>query len=746
MRPDYNKLAALNDKEFIKACVAAARNNSKWNWSNKTAAEGKLKENHETVVGRLRNLLSTDIQTPITSTLILSRFTVSHAAPVILSTQQGSTSAPPKPTPNYKQLDSLSDDQLYAACLDLAEKNRGLDFTFVSPKAPDHIKTNHANVVRRLRKWLGPDFTTNDGPIGSNDILRRFRHRDAGRHDFMAIWQDRQGRRATPVTSDHTMVSNEFRFQHRDQTSLKPFSVSTWNLMNKGHSKLAQSRQAYANTPEIDLDESAAAYQRRKEQQIAIIIDSCSKGSSDAMFLQEIDFLTIDEPFYKALALKLKGELQKIGYDIIIGAEDNSPQKTQAIIYNKHKFNYIPGSARAINLPDDDGKQIKRAPLLQAQFRYQGQVVSLISAHLDFESSYRYALLDYSKRMAAKSMVVWGGDTNHSLGQNIQGLVGDYRRATNYDIDESEPGQHTTNHAGGKMSKSYDGFGACPPADWRVQIVEKPGQCFQSDSEGRVSIQDFTLQHSHQSLFGHPWCKQQHWVLEVLNYRDLICQQYAQRFCTHVEVIRNSFSKYSTVQALLENIQRLQPHCTDVIDQLPAFQRASLLLSDTVALQHELDQKTGVVTQSLPPSAAVTMTTPSFRSNDLHPTTTMVIPRLTTTADQVEKDEILKLIQKGANHYLEHNPAPTQSSFFQRSGTAQGRQRAIDLNDVINKPLMTFADKISATITAIKASSDQPDSLRKCILNALNYLSVQEMQQAMQSTLNVAPPQKLGRG
>ena len=373
---------------------------------------------------------------------------------------------------------------------------------------------------------------------------------------FLAIWDKRKKPKDFILESDHMIVNNTCCLLDENKSVILSLKMQTRNLMNQAHSMDQCSESAtvpYANTPEIDLDESNDAYIERKFIQLNSILADLRKGK-EVVFLQEIDV------FEKKLTEKLveffRDILSERGFELILAdKEDNT--KPQAIIYQKSKLKLL--GKRSFMTGVELGGNDPRNTCFEAKFEHieSGRTVYLSSVHLDYDADYSKALVAYSRKRAAEgALVIFAGDTNHTPGHRILGLVGDTQRATNYQVSI----EHENT---GKM-KAYDGFGGCPPLRCSLRIIEEEGHQFATDNQGEFSIEKFTPASGHEvhiSLPGFPWMRRQTIVLDHLGYREIFNL-----------LLSGEISKNAQKEALLLELSR----CDVVNDYQTLFNKLSI--------------------------------------------------------------------------------------------------------------------------------------------------------------------------
>lgn len=505
----------------------------------------------------------------------------------------------PKPKIDFSALMNIRDEsERLQACFELARNHPEFKWDKVSENAPLKVKQAHAQLWRFLnRQRPFTDFLAKR----SRSYIERWRERGA----------------STPITSDHMPVGNHVSLHHAHDHSKPPVSlrILTWNLMNKAHSvascrdqRALAAGKPYANTPEQDLDETLDQYLERKYTQIDQIMVHLTEPNNrtDAMFLQEIDFLKDPHPNdrdkQKKLGLKnvFEARLRDAGFALVM-TDDRMNAKPQAIIYNTHTLQLDGSTPLTPLMPGTHvGGQDPRNTLFEAQMQHRstGQKVILASAHLDFEGDYSTSLRARSAEKAAEgAMYIWGGDTNHTPGHQIQGLTGDYTQATNYDARE---GGFTSHHTGTYKAKAYDGIGFCPPPGCFIQSVEEGGDRFHVDrASGRLSVQSFPRStYPHHSLVGFPWMSRQSMVLEVLGYKQKIIDQFIQdtrQYSQHdwaqqaVENLQNA-QTIKKIEQVLQKVQEKVQAPGVVTDARQWLNEAKRLKNDDEALTHALSR------------------------------------------------------------------------------------------------------------------------------------------------------------
>jgi hypothetical protein len=494
----------------------------------------------------------------------------------------------PKPKIDFCELMGIRDESdRLQACFELARNNPEFKWDKVSENAPLKVKQAHAQL------W---GFLNRQRPF-TDFLAKRSR-------SYIERWQERGA--STSITSDHMPVGNHVSLHHAHDHSKPPVSlrILTWNLMNKAHSvascrdqRALAAGKPYANTPEQDLDETLDQYLERKYTQIDQIMAHLTEPNNrtDAMFLQEIDFLKDPHPNdrdkQKKFDLKnfFEARLRDAGFALVM-TDDRMNAKPQAIIYNAHTLQLDGSTPLTPLMPGTHvGGQDPRNTLFEAQMQHRstGQKVILASAHLDFEGNYSTSLRARSAEKAAEgAMYIWGGDTNHTPGHQIQGLTGDYTQATNYDARE---GGFTSHHTGTYKAKAYDGIGFCPPPGCFIQSVEEGGDRFHVDrASGRLSVQSFPRStYPHHSLVGFPWMSRQSMVLEVLGYKQKIIDQFIQdthqyRGSEWQIKILNKLKQAQTISHIESVLQGIETRAHQYLDE------AKALKNDDAALTHAL--------------------------------------------------------------------------------------------------------------------------------------------------------------
>jgi hypothetical protein len=457
---------------------------------------------------------------------------------------------------NYLQLNALlakKDKELVATCIRLAKENPGWDWSR-APKSRPEVTEAHKRIWNFLQTQ--PTFIE---AIRKDSFIERWKRRGAIR----------------PVTSDHVKVTNQFHLYEIGQNDpTLSLRVSTWNMMNKAHSK-ANCHQKdpltglglYANTPEEDLDEDKLSYTIRKREQFHQIIEQIKQvPPTDAFFLQEVDFLT--NPSFSNLKDEFETALHKEGFTVLLTPRAPSA-KAQAVVFNTKIWQLDQQNPPTTSVPGTSvGGTDSRNSLFEVNLLHKvsHKPVCLISAHLDFTGDYSSTLLDTSKMKAMNgSTVIWGGDTNHTPGHQIQGLTGDFHHATNYDVS---PTGYTAEHSHTRQAKTYDGFGFCPPEHAKIRSVEEQGERFYTDEYNQIKIGQFTPEHPfHLTLTGQPWMRRQNIILDVLGYREAFIKSLNSALIAENSTTRDGYIKQINeaqelriIGLLITRMQQLMPH------------------------------------------------------------------------------------------------------------------------------------------------------------------------------------------
>lgn len=463
---------------------------------------------------------------------------------------------------DYKELQVLAHQnfkKFVAECSRLARLNPTWDWQR-TPRASHDVVEAHNIVWRYLQSQ--PVFT---------QLLHSLKNKPKP-VQFIERWRQRGA--LQPVTSDHILIINQFQLlsPYTQQIELQ-LSVGSWNLMNKAHSK-ANCRQKnpitgeglYANTPEIDLDEEDADYIARKKEQFKQMFAEIDNATvSDAIVLQEIDFLT--NSHFSMLKQEFEQGLKARGFDVVIS---QPPTKPQAVVYNQKTLMLDPKAPpQGLIAGTAVGGNDARQTLFEVNFKHRAtqQKVCLASVHLDFEGDYSTALRDYSaKKARGGSMVIWGGDTNHAPGHKIQGLTGSFEHATNYDAADIGYSAH---HHGTNKAKAYDGFGFCPPSGKIMTSTELAGQrFFVEPTTKQVELRPFTPTHPyHRSLPGQPWLRRQTLVLDVLAYRAKIWQQIESQLRSQLSAL--SYTKSKAYFDGLEEVKQINQYLSQLAQDVP---------------------------------------------------------------------------------------------------------------------------------------------------------------------------------
>lgn len=324
---------------------------------------------------------------------------------------------------------------------------------------------------------------------------------------FLEIWKNRSKPKGVLVASDHVPVNSVFRFYDAEKLTVS-LKIQTRNLMNQGHSNRTS---AYANTPEVHLDESNDAYLERKEAQFQDILKDIEANGRDVFFLQEIDVFL--KSCTKKLVETFKINLKNKGYDLLI-THPKDRAKPQAIIY-KEVLSFQKQRCLLTGLAV--GGKDARNTLFEAEFKHKAQTVYLTSMHLDYDGDYTNALVDYAQEKAAEgACVIFAGDANHPPGHDILGCVGHMGRATNY--------QESLMHENTQKAKAYDVCGGCAPHHHVLVVEEENGFQFSRDAQNEFLVAQFepTAGHArHASLEGFPWMRRESIVLNYLGYQEI---------------------------------------------------------------------------------------------------------------------------------------------------------------------------------------------------------------------------------
>ncbi len=284
----------------------------------------------------------------------------------------------------------------------------------------------------------------------------------------------------------YTTASQTITYKYKDAAGeIKEKSVqkSMANLsgkpavINYENALLAQVRTEEANFQPMRLsnhpfqvNESVAAYETRKEQQIAQIMGAIDAGD-DIINLQEIDFLKLNDSTEPGLD-QAKQRLQKRFFDclelkgyhraIMIDASD---QPFLAVIYNASKFKLM--DTRAVfQYTGNEGPNLFRGMETIFQLENQSSLVHTIvntNLHLQYGHDYQDEIASYQSQFERREgmMHVMAGDCGNC--QNLPTALGSKNECTS--LGKDSQGGITLN------PKSQDVAFVVAPKGYKVESI-----------------------------------------------------------------------------------------------------------------------------------------------------------------------------------------------------------------------------------------------------------------------------------
>lgn len=276
-----------------------------------------------------------------------------------------------------------------------------------------------------------------------------------------------------PVLSDHAYQSALITTTNLQTKVELRLSVGSWNLLDRGFSKITHTRQEFSNNP-FDADETLENYEKRKRTQFNKIEQNIRKhpeeDGDDIVFLQEVDFLLAGK--HPALAKLFKDMLDTYDFGLVVTEPSKAPfyaQQPMALIYNKKRL-----------LLHDEGQGVFPAPAdIRGAIKYRGyesifteqesnQQIVLTNIHLLYGHDYSLEMQRYRMVKEIDGFLnIIGGDTNGTQRLGLATLLGDEDIATNFSkdpftgaltteqIDPTDPQRY--------IPKAYDRLFGIPP-------------------------------------------------------------------------------------------------------------------------------------------------------------------------------------------------------------------------------------------------------------------------------------------